>query len=151
MNDSNFGSELARRQSDLDSIRDQFDEADKEFHTCFDSSDYQIDEGESVSLGVFIEYVGRYRHWRRRSVICDMVAKFDSLVALQSKSTASLACLLGSLDEMASIESSHDEEEHNFVSFEAWLNVTGSFRSFITSESKFLEALTLTQHASTPR
>ena len=134
-------------QSDLDSIRDQFDEADKEFHTCFDSSDYQIDEGESVSLGVFIEYVGRYRHWRRRSVICDMVAKFDSLVALQSKSTASLACLLGSLDEMASIESSHDEEEHNFVSFEAWLNVTGSFQSFITSESKFLEALTLTQNA----
>ena len=151
MNDLNVSSELARMQSDLDSIRDQFDEADKEFHTCFDSSDYQIDEGESVSLGVFIEYVGRYRHWRRRSVICDMVAKFDSLVALQSKSTASLACLLGSLDEMASIESSHDEEEHNFVSFEAWLDVTGSFRSFITSESKFLEALTSAQHASAPR
>ena len=151
MNDLNVSSELARMQSDLDSIRDQFDEADKEFHTSFDSSDYQIDEGESVSLGVFIECVGRYRHWQGHSVICDMVAKFDSLVALQSKSTASLACLLGSLDEMASIESSHDEEEHNFVSFEAWLNVTGSFQSFITSESKFLEALTLAQHASAPR
>ena len=46
------------------------------------------------SLGVLIEYTGRNQQWRRHPIICDMIAKFNSLVALKPKVTASLACFL---------------------------------------------------------